>query len=131
MLAYRFPVLIALLSILLLLLTIFWVAWARVRYGVKAPAVSGHPTFERIYRIQMNTLEAVVLLLPVLGLAAWLGNPRIAGGLGTIWLLARIAYLLTYARNPASRGPAFTIAGLAQIALLIQAAMALFSSAPH
>ena len=30
---------------------------ARGRYGVKAPAVSGHEGFERIYRVQMNTLS--------------------------------------------------------------------------
>ena len=39
---------------------------ARGRYGVKAPAVSGHEGFERIYRVQMNTLELMVALLPSL-----------------------------------------------------------------
>lgn len=131
MFVYRWPLLIALSSILLLQLTTYWVAWARVRYGVRAPAISGHPTFERIYRIQMNTLEALVLFLPVLGLATWFGNPWIAGGLGTIWLLGRIAYLFMYVHDPVSRGPAFTLASLAQIALLIQAVIAVVGSVSH
>jgi len=37
---------------------------------VKAPAVSGHEMFERVYRVQMNTLELMVLLLPGLYLGA-------------------------------------------------------------
>jgi Tfp pilus assembly protein PilE len=37
---------------------------ARTTYGVHAPAVSGHAMFERYYRVQMNTLEVMVVFLP-------------------------------------------------------------------
>lgn len=55
--------LVTLLVLILLSLTAFNVGRARGRYGVKAPAVSGHEMFERAFRVQMNTLEGVVLML--------------------------------------------------------------------
>ena len=60
--------LVTLFVLILLSLTAFNVGRARGRYGVKAPAVSGHEMFERAFRVQMNTLEGVVLMLPALWL---------------------------------------------------------------
>jgi len=61
--------LIALVTLLSLAL-FFWmgadVARARGRFGVPAPAVTGHPEFERHFRVQANTLEGLVLFLPSL-----------------------------------------------------------------
>ena len=37
---------------------------ARGQYGVNGPAVTGHPVFERYFRVQMNTLELLIALLP-------------------------------------------------------------------
>mgnify|MGYP003857165959 CR=1 FL=1 len=34
---------------------------ARYQYGVKAPATTGDENFERVYRVQMNTLEMLAL----------------------------------------------------------------------
>ena len=46
------------------------VGQARGKYGVNAPAVTGHEGFERIYRVQMNTLELLVPMLPAMYAAA-------------------------------------------------------------
>ncbi len=46
------------------------VARARVRLGVKLPAITGNPEFERIFRVQMNTLEWMPIFLPSLWLFA-------------------------------------------------------------
>ena len=64
------PVLVVLLNVLLLFATGLVVAGARGRYGLKAPATTGHPGFERAFRVQMNTLEHTVVFLPTLWLAA-------------------------------------------------------------
>ena len=42
---------------------------ARGRYGIRAPATSGNEQFERVYRVQMNTLENAIVFLPALWLA--------------------------------------------------------------
>jgi glutathione S-transferase len=95
---------------MLILATGINVGRARGRYGIKAPAVTGHEMFERAYRVQMNTLENAVLMLPALWLyAGFIGDRGAAIG-GGIWLFARIWYALAYLDSPAKRGPAFGIA---------------------
>lgn len=106
----------------LLLATVFVAGRMRGKYRIAAPAVSGHPMFERAYRVQMNTLEQAVMFLPAFWLAVQFGRDDLACALGALWLLGRVAYILTYLRNPASRGLPFIIAMLAFGGLLLQAA---------
>ncbi len=115
------PALVTLLTVLLQFGTLVAVARARGRHGIEAPAVSGHPDFERVYRVQMNTLESTVMFLPVLWLAARYDNPTLAGIFGLVWVTARIWYALAYAQRAGARGPAFTISLLAWAAVTVLA----------
>ena len=117
------PALVTLLTVLLLFGTLFLVGRARSRHGIKAPATSGHPVFERAYRVQMNTLESTVMFLPTLWLAATYGFSGWAGVAGLVWLVGCVWYALAYLRDPATRGPGFGIAMLAWLALLLMAAV--------
>jgi uncharacterized membrane protein YecN with MAPEG domain len=117
------PVLVVLLNVLVLLGVTILTGRARARHGIKAPATSGHPAYERAYRIQMNTLEYSVIFLPTLWLAARWGNPAWAGILGLVWLAARIWYVFAYLRDPASRRNPF---GLSMIALLLLVLLAIW-----
>jgi glutathione S-transferase len=98
---------VTLLICLLMFATSLNVGRSRVRYGIKAPAVTGHEMFERAYRIQMNTLENAVLVLPGLWLYASFIGDRGAAAMGTAWLIARIWYAFAYQSDPKKRGPAF------------------------
>ena len=69
----QLPALVTLLTVLLMFGTATAVGFARGKYGIKAPATSGHPAFERAFRVQMNTLEATMMFLPLLWLAAHYG----------------------------------------------------------
>ena len=96
-----------------LLVTALNVGRARVRYRIKAPAVTGHELFERAFRIHMNTLENAVVLLPVLWVyAAFIGD-RGAGVMGLVWVVGRSWYALAYQRDPAKRSAGFALALLA------------------
>ena len=53
---------------------------ARGRYGVKAPAITGHEVFERYFRVQQNTLELLVVMLPAIWLFARYVERRLGGG---------------------------------------------------
>lgn len=86
---------------------------ARGRYGIKAPAVTGHEMFERAYRIQMNTLENAVLVLPALWLYAGFIGDRGAAAMGSVWIVARIWYAIAYQKDPTKRGPGFGLSVLA------------------
>jgi len=115
------PVLVTLLTIIILSGVTILTGYARMKYQIKAPATSGHPMFERAYRIQMNTLEHAVLFLPTLWLAAQYGNPSWAGVLGLVWIVGRIWYPFAYWREPASREKAFGLSMLAWALLLLLA----------
>jgi glutathione S-transferase len=82
---------------------------ARVQYGVKAPAVTGDPIFERHYRVQMNTLEWMVIYIPCLWLFAFYVNDIGAAVLGLVWIFGRTLYHRDYVADPAKRGRGFMI----------------------
>jgi glutathione S-transferase len=95
----------------------FWTAInvckACTKYDIKAPVTSGHEMFDRAYRIQMNTLESAMLLLPSMWIYAGLVGDLGAGVSGAIWIAGRILYALAYQQDPAKRGPGFGISFLA------------------
>ncbi|HWF75655.1 MAG TPA: MAPEG family protein [Caulobacteraceae bacterium] len=117
--------LVAIVSLLALLLYFYMslrVGQGRSKYGVAAPAVTGHPDFERDYRIQMNTLEWLPIFLVSLWLFAisW-GSDLVAAGIGVVWLIGRVLYLTGYSRAAEARGPGFGIQALAAGVLLFGA----------
>lgn len=117
------PALVTLLTVLLLFGTMWVVGRARGKYEIKAPAVSGHPDFERAYRVQMNTLEATMMFLPALWLAATYGFSGWAGIAGLVWLVGRVLYGVTYLQDAAKRGPGFAVSMLAWFAIVVMAAI--------
>lgn len=82
---------------------------ARGLYGVHAPAVTGHEMFERLYRVQMNTLELLVVFLPSLWLAARYLSPWLVAAAGCVYLVGRVLYYRAYAKDPARRGLGFVL----------------------
>lgn len=94
---------------------------ARRQSGLKAPAMTGHEGFERMYRVQMNTLETLVAFLPALFLAAKYWPPSIAAGLGAIYLIGRHIYWRAYVSDPKTRGAGFMLSMLPTLSLLILA----------
>jgi glutathione S-transferase len=115
---------VELITILALLQAVFFAARvgkARVDYGIKAPAVTGHEMFERYYRVQMNTLEQLVLFLPALWLGAMHVDPRLAAAIGSIYLVGRTVYYKAYIADPAKRSLGFSLSLLPSAALLVAA----------
>jgi glutathione S-transferase len=92
---------------------------ARVKYGVQAPASSGHEIFDRHFRVQQNTLESLLLFYPGLYLFASHVSPLGAAVLGVVFMIGRQLYAVTYVKDPAKRGPGFLIAMLATMILLM------------
>jgi len=91
----------------------------RGKYNVPAPATSGNPDFERLFRVQMNTLEALAMFLPALWVAARFADPRIVGGIGLLWVVARIWYAVAYATAAQKRGMGFGLGMLATVILWV------------
>ena len=112
--------LVTLLTVLLMFVTALMVGRARGAYGVHAPATSGHPAFDRAFRVQMNTLEQAVMFLPALWVAGTLGNATLAAAFGAVWLVGRIWYAVAYLKAAEHRGAGFVIGFLALVALLVE-----------
>jgi uncharacterized membrane protein YecN with MAPEG domain len=91
---------------------------ARGKSGIQAPAVTGDENFERAYRVQMNTLEQLVLTLPALWLSGRYFDPLVAALLGLAFFVGRVLYRAGYVKDPAKRGPGFGIGMLATLGLI-------------
>jgi hypothetical protein len=95
----------------------------RGRHGIKAPACSGHPEFERAYRVQLNTLEQMGMTLPFLWVATLfpLGWAALPAAIGLVSVVGRIIYLRAYMADPEKRLIGAAIGGLTNLSLLLLA----------
>jgi glutathione S-transferase len=111
---------VTVLAVIVCLYTGAVVSRMRSRHGVKAPAVTGAPEFERAYRVQMNTLEQFALFLPLLWIATALPvlTGYLAPALGLVWIVGRVIYMRRYMADPASRGLGFGIGATAVLGLM-------------
>ena len=116
--------LVTLLAVGLYFYTAIRVGQARVRTGVKAPAMTGHPDFERASRVQMNTLEWMPILLPAMWLAAFYISDLVAAAGGVVWIIGRILYVIGYSQAAEKRGPGFGVQAIAALGLWAAALVA-------
>lgn len=94
---------------------------ARGKYGVKAPAVTGHEIFERYFRVHYNTLELLVAFVPGMWLFGTYVSPAWAAGLGLVYVVGRVLYLRSYVGDPAKREIGFGMSVLPVIVLVVGA----------
>jgi uncharacterized membrane protein YecN with MAPEG domain len=113
--------LVIVLALLEFLLFGYAVGRARSRYGVPAPAMSGHEVFDRYFRAQMNTLEQLVVFLPSLWLFAHYINAWAAVALGLLFIVGRALYFRGYVQAPESRHAGFVLSAIPNVTLLIGA----------
>jgi glutathione S-transferase len=110
---------------LLALIQLFIFGWlvgrARGKYGIAAPATTGHPIFERYYRVQVNTVETLLMFLPGLWLAAKYWPPQYAALLGVFYLVGRFLYLSAYVKDPKKRSLGFGLSMLPALILVLAA----------
>jgi len=92
---------------------------ARVQGNVEAPAVSGDETFERAYRVQLNTVEQLVITLPSMWICAYYFSATVAAALGMAFFVGRILYRAGYMSDPGKRAPGMMIGFLANIAMVL------------
>ncbi|MBM4197496.1 MAG: MAPEG family protein [Gammaproteobacteria bacterium] len=91
---------------------------ARVQYKIEAPAITGHPIFERYHRVHYNTMEQLVLLIPSMLIFASYVSESIAAVLGVVFIISRVVYLRGYVADPKKRGAGFGLSTLPVMILL-------------
>ncbi len=115
---YPYTALITALSLLVYVWNLVMVGRARGRYKLDAPATTGHPEFERVFRVQQNTVENLALYLPALWLFAAFVSDRWAAAIGLAWIVGRVIYARGYYTEASRRGTGFVISGIADVTLL-------------
>jgi glutathione S-transferase len=118
---YHFTALVTCLAILFYFFSSYSVGKARAEFGIKAPATSGNPDFERVFRVQMNTLEWLPIFLPVLWLFAIYISDALAAALGLVWIVGRILYMTGYSKAASKRGLGFGVQAGAALLLWLGA----------
>jgi len=114
-----FVAIVTVLALLQFLWLAMQVASARGRYGVRAPATTGHETFERHFRIHLNTQEQLVQFLPTLWIFAVYISPLWAAALGVVFIIGRAVYAAAYLRDPKTRSLGFGLTALPTAAMMI------------
>jgi hypothetical protein len=104
---------------------------ARGTYKVAAPATSGHEVFERYFRVQMNTLELLVIFIPSILMFARYLNAYWAAGLGAVYLIGRILYFRGYVEAPAKRSMGYLLSGGPTMILLVGAIVGALIALSH
>ena len=99
----------------------FLVGQARSKHDIQAPATSGHPEFDRRFRVHQNTLEQLVIFIPAILIFQYYWSPGLAALLGAAFLVGRVVYYRGYVADPAGRTAGFAIGFLAQAVLVIGA----------
>jgi glutathione S-transferase len=104
---------------------------ARSKFGLTAPAMTGPPEFERIFRVQLNTLEWMPIFLPLMWLFAYYVGDIGAAALGVVWVAARVWYMVGYTQAAEKRGPGFGLQAVVCGVLLIGALVGIINALMH
>ena len=111
--------LITALTLLVYLILTINVVRARTKYKVPAPQMTGNLDFERVLRVQQNTLEQLILFLPGLWLFSFYISPLWGAGIGAVWLVGRIAYAWGYYQAAKKRIIGFGISFISSVVLIL------------
>ena len=99
--------------------------FTRVKYKVSAPKCEGDETWERIFRVQQNTMEQLIVFVPgMLAFAHWVSESW-ALLPGVLFILGRALYSRAYVTNPESRALGMILSMFSNIALVLGALIAL------
>ena len=112
---------VMLLATLECLVFSFLVGFARGKYKVAAPAVTGHPDFERYFRVHQNTLEQLIIFLPSCWFFATTVSPTWAAILGLVFIIGRAVYAAGYIKQAEKRSTGFGLSFIPLAILLIGA----------
>ena len=115
------PTLIVLLALLQYLFFTGQVGLARGKYKVNAPACNGDENFSRLFRVQQNTLEQLIIFIPASYAFAYYLSEIWVLVPGVVFILGRFLYSAEYLKDPKTRTPGMALTLLANVVLVLGA----------
>ena len=119
----NYTAIVTLLAIALYFFLATRVAVARGKFGIKHPATTGNPDFERIFRVHVNMLEWMPTFLVPLWLCAIYLSDVAAAALGIVWIAGRAWYFVGYREAVEKRLPGFFVQATVCLLLFIGTAV--------
>lgn len=116
-----YAVLMVLVALIEYMFFSMMVGKARVDGKVDAPAVSGNPHFERVFRVQQNTMEQLVVFIPAILLFANYWPELIGLILGIVFVIGRFLFYRSYVADPKTRTIGFLLTFFPNAILVIGA----------
>ena len=92
---------------------------ARGKYNIEAPSTTGDEAWERLYRVQMNTLEQLIVFVPGMMLFSSYASTRWAWIPGVLFIVGRQLYAMEYVKDPKTRVPGMAMTMIANAILLV------------
>jgi glutathione S-transferase len=115
----------ATLIVLLALLQYFWftvrTGLGRGKYKIDAPACAGDENFERLFRVQQNTMEQLILFIPATYAFAYYLSPAWIWLPGVIFIIGRFLYSTEYVKDPKTRVLGMILTILPNVVLIVGA----------
>ena len=115
----------ATLIILLALLQYVWftarVGLARGKFNVNAPACDGDETWNRLFRVQQNTMEQLIVFIPATFAFSYYMSELWMLIPGLAFMIGRFLYSMEYVKDPKSRTPGMAITLLSNVVLVLGA----------
>ena len=96
-----------------------FVGAARYKTGIKAPATTGDPFFEATFRVQHNTLEQLIHVIPALWICSYFFSQTFAVICASIFLVGRVLFFVSYRTAPEKRAPGFIMGWISSIGLIL------------
>jgi len=115
------PTLIVLLALLQYILFTGRVGMARGKYHIDAPACNGDENFSRLFRVQQNTLEQLIIFIPACYAFAFYLSELWVLAPGFVFIFGRFIYSMEYIKEPKSRTPGMALTLLANVVLVLGA----------
>ena len=119
MIAMKYTALVTLASLIYTFMLSGKVGGMRPKSGVEAPATTGNLEFEKAFRVHYNTIEQLVLFIPVLWMATHVLGDMYAAAVGVVWIVGRVVYSNAYMKDPKNRtaGMLMTLAATGVLAI--------------
>ncbi len=115
----------ATLIVLLALLQYVWftarVGASRGKYNVNAPACDGDESWNRLFRVQQNTMEQLIVFVPATYAFAFYMSELWVLVPGLAFMIGRFLYSAEYLKDPKTRTPGMAITLLANVVLVLGA----------
>jgi uncharacterized membrane protein YecN with MAPEG domain len=117
----EYATLIVLLALLQYVFFTARVGLARGKYSINAPACDGDETWDRLFRIQQNTMEQLIVFIPAAFAFAYFMSPVWVLLPGAVFIIGRILYSAEYLKDPKTRTPGMVLTMLSNVVLVLGA----------